>query len=145
MRLSCPNCGTLYDVPDSALPAAGQHVQCTQCHTRWFARGPEPATRLTEDQILARLETRKPLTLVSGGRARVAEPAGEASAETAAGFVWEGRIDLAPAAAKADKIPPPPEPDPAPPAQDDTPPPPTAEPPAPRRFTAFLQRWRSRR
>lgn len=56
MRLTCPNCGAEYETPEGLIPAGGKHVQCTACHTRWFARGPRAET--TEDQILARLETR---------------------------------------------------------------------------------------
>jgi len=57
MRLSCPNCAAAYDVPDGMIAAGGQHVQCTACHTRWFARAPENRPKvLTEDQIIARLE-----------------------------------------------------------------------------------------
>ena len=39
MRLTCPNCGAEYEVPDGMVPAGGRHVQCTACHTRWFVRG----------------------------------------------------------------------------------------------------------
>ncbi len=56
MRLTCPNCGTDYEVPDGMVPASGRHVQCTECHTRWFVRG-GLARALSEDQILDRLET----------------------------------------------------------------------------------------
>ncbi|MER2507411.1 MAG: zinc-ribbon domain-containing protein, partial [Amaricoccus sp.] len=56
MRLTCPNCGAEYEVPEGQIPAGGKHVQCTACHTRWFARAAQAA--LSEDQILARLETR---------------------------------------------------------------------------------------
>ena len=59
MRLTCPNCGAEYDVSDGMVPAAGRHVQCTACHTRWFVRG-VPGAGLTEDQILRRLETWSP-------------------------------------------------------------------------------------
>ena len=59
MRLICPNCDTEYDVPDGMMPAAGRHVQCTACHTRWFARGTAEAAP-SEDQIVTRLETRSP-------------------------------------------------------------------------------------
>lgn len=112
MRLSCPNCSTQYDVPDGALPASGQHVQCTECHTRWFARGAEPRPRLSEDQILERLENRRPLTLVSGGTPRPGPdpapvPESEAAPQTepepdpepAKAFVWEGRSPEPPAEA----------------------------------------------
>jgi predicted Zn finger-like uncharacterized protein len=59
MRLTCPSCGAEYDVPDGMVPAAGRHVQCTACHTRWFVRGQGGglARALSEDQILDRLET----------------------------------------------------------------------------------------
>jgi predicted Zn finger-like uncharacterized protein len=59
MRLTCPNCAAEYDVPDGMVPAAGRHVQCTSCHTRWFVRGASGGG-LSEDQILRRLETWSP-------------------------------------------------------------------------------------
>ena len=59
MRLTCPNCGAAYEVADGMVPASGRHVQCTECHTRWFVRGAEQAP-VTEDQILRRLETLSP-------------------------------------------------------------------------------------
>ena len=57
MRLTCPNCDAEYEVPDGMMPATGRHVQCTACHTRWFARG-SAADAPSEEQILTRLETR---------------------------------------------------------------------------------------
>lgn len=57
MRLSCPNCGAEYDIPDGMIPAAGRHVQCTSCHTRWFAKAPVTES-LSEDEILTRLQSR---------------------------------------------------------------------------------------
>lgn len=59
MRLTCPNCGAEYDVPEGLIPPAGKHVQCTACHTRWFMRG-QAREELSEDQILRKLETRGP-------------------------------------------------------------------------------------
>jgi predicted Zn finger-like uncharacterized protein len=59
MRLTCPNCDAEYEVPDGMMPAAGRHVQCTSCHTRWFARG-SAAPPPSEEQILTRLEARPP-------------------------------------------------------------------------------------
>ena len=56
MRLTCPNCGAAYEVADGMVPAAGRHVQCTVCHTRWFVAGAERAP-MSEDRIIARLET----------------------------------------------------------------------------------------
>lgn len=63
MRLSCPNCGAIYELPEDRLPEGGGHVQCTDCHTRWFARRPPaaaPGERPSEDEIIARLEARTP-------------------------------------------------------------------------------------
>lgn len=59
MRLTCPNCGVEYEVPEGMVPAAGRHVQCTSCHTRWFVRGGARAPA-SEDQILTRLENWRP-------------------------------------------------------------------------------------
>lgn len=59
MRLTCPSCGAQYEAPEGMVPAEGRHVQCSACHTRWFARGAaRPA--FSEDQILRRLESRRP-------------------------------------------------------------------------------------
>ena len=52
MRLTCPNCDAEYEVPDGMMPAAGRHVQCTACHTRWFVRGsaaPAPSEEQNPD------------------------------------------------------------------------------------------------
>ena len=53
MRLTCPNCGVEYEVPEASIAPAGRHVQCTSCHTRWFVRAP---VAVSEDQVLTRLE-----------------------------------------------------------------------------------------
>lgn len=36
MRLSCPNCGAQYEVPDEVIPAEGRDVQCSNCGNTWF-------------------------------------------------------------------------------------------------------------
>jgi predicted Zn finger-like uncharacterized protein len=56
MRLTCPNCGIEYDVPEGQV-ASGRQVECSACHTRWFAQAPRPAS---EEQVLARLEAWSP-------------------------------------------------------------------------------------
>lgn len=38
MRLSCPNCGAQYEVPDEVIPVAGRDVQCSNCGDTWFQR-----------------------------------------------------------------------------------------------------------
>ena len=36
MRLTCPNCGAQYEVPDDVIPTDGRDVQCSNCGTTWF-------------------------------------------------------------------------------------------------------------
>jgi predicted Zn finger-like uncharacterized protein len=73
MRLTCPNCGAEYEVADGMVPAAGRHVQCTACHTRWFVRG-APAELASEDQILRRLEARRSRPEAAAAPAGTADP-----------------------------------------------------------------------
>ncbi|WP_116090068.1 zinc-ribbon domain-containing protein [Sphingomonas crusticola] len=39
MKLSCPNCGATYDVPENAIGPSGRKIRCRACDTSWF----EPA------------------------------------------------------------------------------------------------------
>ena len=109
MRLTCPNCGAEYQVPEGMLPTAGRHVQCTVCHTRWFVRG-GPRAEFSEDQILSRLETWSPRPRPVA----VPDPAPPADAVTV------------PEASEPADLAPPPEPEPSAP-------PPVPEPVAPPR------------
>jgi predicted Zn finger-like uncharacterized protein len=59
MRLICPNCGAEYEPPRNMMPSGGRHVQCSACHTRWFAKG-DSQPLLTDEQIIAKLESRGP-------------------------------------------------------------------------------------
>ncbi|WP_170562706.1 zinc-ribbon domain-containing protein [Ruegeria atlantica] len=44
MRLTCPNCGAQYEVPDEVIPEEGRDVQCSNCEKTWFqAKHPETA------------------------------------------------------------------------------------------------------
>ncbi|TMV10231.1 hypothetical protein FGK63_03980 [Ruegeria sediminis] len=45
MRLTCPNCGAQYEVPDEVIPKGGRDVQCSNCDKTWFqnAAGETPA------------------------------------------------------------------------------------------------------
>ncbi|MEM9967739.1 MAG: zinc-ribbon domain-containing protein [Pseudomonadota bacterium] len=36
MRLNCPICEAIYEVPDDAIPPMGREVQCSNCEHRWF-------------------------------------------------------------------------------------------------------------
>lgn len=57
MRLTCPNCGAQYEVPDDVIPQDGRDVQCSNCGTTWFqphpsAEGPETTEPETTDPIV---------------------------------------------------------------------------------------------
>jgi len=41
MRLTCPNCGAQYEVPDEVMPASGRDVQCSNCGDTWFQYHPD--------------------------------------------------------------------------------------------------------
>mgnify|MGYP005867412785 CR=1 FL=1 len=41
MRLTCPECGAQYELPETAIPAAGREVQCSNCGAAWFQAPPE--------------------------------------------------------------------------------------------------------
>lgn len=41
MRLTCPNCEALYDVPDDVIPPGGREVQCSNCGESWFQAPPD--------------------------------------------------------------------------------------------------------
>lgn len=41
MRLTCPNCGAQYEVPDAVIPVSGRDVQCSNCGITWFQNHPD--------------------------------------------------------------------------------------------------------
>jgi predicted Zn finger-like uncharacterized protein len=41
MRLTCPNCGAQYEVPDEVIPNEGRDVQCSNCGDTWFHAHPD--------------------------------------------------------------------------------------------------------
>lgn len=40
MRLVCPNCGAVYEVPEDNIPVSGRDVQCSACEQKWFFERP---------------------------------------------------------------------------------------------------------
>ena len=44
MRLTCPNCGAQYEVPDEVIPEDGRDVQCSNCGDTWFQQHPHHAS-----------------------------------------------------------------------------------------------------
>ncbi|MEP2531782.1 zinc-ribbon domain-containing protein [Shimia sp.] len=51
MRLTCPNCGAQYEVPDDVIPLAGRDVQCSNCGDTWFQSHPEEETAVAPDDF----------------------------------------------------------------------------------------------
>lgn len=43
MRLTCPNCGARYEVPDEVIPSEGRDVQCSNCGDTWYQNHPDSA------------------------------------------------------------------------------------------------------
>ncbi len=48
MRLTCPNCGAQYQVPDEVIPPEGRDVQCSNCGNTWFQASPDAPDGLPE-------------------------------------------------------------------------------------------------
>ncbi|WP_111733233.1 zinc-ribbon domain-containing protein [Roseovarius amoyensis] len=50
MRLTCPNCGAQYEVPDEVIPENGRDVQCSNCGETWFqAHGDDAPPEMAAD------------------------------------------------------------------------------------------------
>ena len=49
MRLTCPNCGAQYEVPDDVIPSDGRDVQCSNCGTTWFQPHPDASVAHTPE------------------------------------------------------------------------------------------------
>lgn len=50
MRLTCPNCGAQYEVPDQVIPKEGRDVQCSNCGNTWFFAHPDYSDVTAEKQ-----------------------------------------------------------------------------------------------
>lgn len=51
MRLTCPNCGAQYEVPDGVIPPEGRDVQCSNCGDTWYQTHPDAAAPEPEPEI----------------------------------------------------------------------------------------------
>ncbi|MEX0282966.1 MAG: zinc-ribbon domain-containing protein, partial [Arenibacterium sp.] len=52
MRITCPNCGAQYEVPDQVIPEEGRDVQCSNCGNTWFQEHPDQMDAIDDDQDL---------------------------------------------------------------------------------------------
>ncbi len=59
MRLTCPNCGAQYEVPDDVIPEEGRDVQCSNCGDTWFQH-PAGFTPAAETEEAATSEAPSP-------------------------------------------------------------------------------------
>lgn len=57
MRLTCPNCGAQYEVPDEVIPTEGRDVQCSNCGTTWFQTHPDQEVVAEDDAADEILDT----------------------------------------------------------------------------------------
>ena len=53
MRLTCPNCGAQYEVPDEVIPPEGRDVQCSNCGNTWYQLKAERVDPSEEDASAA--------------------------------------------------------------------------------------------
>ena len=78
MRLTCPNCGAQYEVPDNVIPEAGRDVQCSNCGHTWFQQHPDDIAAAQ-----SALDTQETYLDEPGlPEPEPVEPPGEAQAET---------------------------------------------------------------
>ncbi|WP_425081688.1 zinc-ribbon domain-containing protein [Ruegeria arenilitoris] len=87
MRLTCPNCGAQYEVPDEVIPEEGRDVQCSNCENTWFQAkypdqpAPAAVTPISEEPAAEKAATDPTPTPVD--EAFAAEPQAEPRSEPA--------------------------------------------------------------
>jgi len=79
MRLTCPNCGAQYEVPDEVIPYDGRDVQCSNCGDTWFQGHPDNPDTLSDPE--SELETEPVAEPQSAAAKPEAEPEVEPDAE----------------------------------------------------------------
>lgn len=62
MRLTCPNCGAQYEVPDQVIPDEGRDVQCSNCGDTWYQTHPDHPDHAPVSDETGLDETQKPET-----------------------------------------------------------------------------------
>ena len=80
MRLTCPNCGAQYEVPDEVIPEEGRDVQCSNCEKTWF----QPKHPETAAAAPVAPQPPKPTPAAKGPTEIAATPAEEPQAATEA-------------------------------------------------------------
>lgn len=90
MRLTCPNCGAQYEVPDEVIPTEGRDVQCSACGDTWFQAHPDHPVDAPEAEPEVQEMTDRPPEPEP-------EPEPEIAAETEASDHPEPGLEAAPA------------------------------------------------
>ena len=57
MRVTCPQCSTEYDVPDTALAAGGRRLRCDRCGHEWRQEAPDAAPEMAPQPVVPEPET----------------------------------------------------------------------------------------
>ena len=87
MLISCPNCGTQFSVPDTALGAKGRTLKCAKCAHKWFQAPLEPEV---EDFGLDEDSFPPPPPRPAAAKVAAAKPAPEPEAEDEASSLdWD--------------------------------------------------------
>ncbi|MBB97865.1 MAG: thioredoxin [Rhodobacteraceae bacterium] len=74
MRITCPNCGAQYEVPEEVIPQDGRDVQCSNCGVTWFQAHPDHPQEEAADPDV---ETAGGLPATTGERRPVTAEAGD--------------------------------------------------------------------
>ncbi|SFR02288.1 zinc-ribbon domain-containing protein [Poseidonocella sedimentorum] len=76
MRLTCPDCGATYDIPDAAIPTRGRDVMCSHCEHVWYARPEEdPAEEAPSPVVTLPVRETAPDTVFDASSGAVPHPA----------------------------------------------------------------------
>lgn len=67
MRITCPNCGAQYEVPDEVIPQDGRDVQCSNCSETWFQARPDhppapPGDAVSPEAVLEETDEDAPVS-----------------------------------------------------------------------------------
>ena len=92
MRLTCPNCGAQYEVPDDVIPDEGRDVQCSNCGDTWFQQAAGIAPDATADPDFAEPPAPEPAADAAPARTATEHP-DHADQDTEVTFASEPQLD----------------------------------------------------
>ncbi|WP_297341065.1 zinc-ribbon domain-containing protein, partial [Pseudophaeobacter sp.] len=92
MRLTCPNCGAQYEVPDDVIPDEGRDVQCSNCGDTWFQQASGIAPAATADPDFAEPPAPEPAADAAPAQTATEHP-DRAGQDTEVTFASEPQLD----------------------------------------------------